>query len=314
MCKLYNIMQTAILFLVFNRPDVTQKVFKSIRKAKPSRLYVASDGPRHDRTAEKGVCEEVQKISTAIDWPCELHTLFREENLGCRVAVSTAIDWFFEYEKEGVILEDDCLPDQSFFQYCEQLLDKYRDDSRVMVISGDYFLDTKDKPDASYFFSRYNHCWGWATWKDAWKNYDRDMSQWPALRNTNWLSNIGDEHSDFVKYWKYVFDRAYAGKIDSWAYRWTFSCWVKNGLTALPSCNLVKNIGFNDDATHTKNGDKWKYLPLESMSFPLVEPKEVIRNISLDRLTDLNVVGTRVLLISKVKNKIKIFIKKIRSF
>jgi len=289
-------LETAILFLVFRRPDTTQRVFNAIRSARPKRLYLAADGPRPDRVGEEASCSEVREIISNVDWPCEIKLLFREANLGCRVGVSTAIDWFFDNEEEGIILEDDCLPDQSYFLFCEDLLERYREDNQVMVISGDYFHGVSHKPEYSYFFSRYNHCWGWASWRRAWQYYDRDMSQWPGLRDTDWLICVGDGHSDFEKYWKNIFDLAHAGKIDSWAYRWRFSCWLREGLTALPSINLVKNIGFGQNATHTKSDDDRAWIgriPLDAISFPLICPEKVERDVVADRWTDLNVVGTK---------------------
>lgn len=298
-------MQNAILFLVFNRPDVTQRVFEAIRRVRPPRLYVAADGPRSNRPQEAALCQQTRQIASSVDWPCELKTLFREENLGCRVGVSTAIDWFFQNEEAGIILEDDCLPDESFIAYCEELLDTYKNDRGVMVISGDYFHGEAHRPETSYYFSRYNHCWGWASWRRAWELYDRDMSRWPQLRDTDWLVEIGDGHTDFIRYWTRMFDRSYAGEIDSWAYRWLFSCWLNNGLTALPSANLVKNIGFGEDATHTSGHNRWGSMPLESLDFPLIKPGKVERDIFRDRLTDLNVVGTRKSIPRRIVSKIK---------
>jgi len=290
-----------VLFVVFRRPDTTRMVFEAIRAAKPTRLYVAADGPRVHRLGEKALCDEVREIATAVDWECEVRTLFRETNLGCREAVSTALDWFFESEKEGIVLEDDCLPDQSFFRFCEELLERYRHDRRIMVIAGNHFHGSAHKPTHSYFFSRYNHCWGWASWRRAWREYDREMSQWPSLKSTDWLMRIGDGHRDFREYWQRVFDTAYAGEIDTWDYMWTFSCWTQNGLTVLPSRNLVKNVGFGKDSSHTGSDGGWiSRLPLESISFPLDHPSDIVRDRVADRWTDLNYFGTRAPLYKRI--------------
>lgn len=281
-----------MLLLTFNRLDSTKEVLKAISKAQPSSIYIASDGPRPDRVGEAEKVQEVRDyVISNINWDGDVKTLFREENLGCRVAVSGAIDWFFEHESEGIILEDDCVPDASFFPYVEELLNRYRDDERIMVIAGNHFPGKAHQPPYSYFFSRYNHCWGWATWRRAWQHYDHDMSQWPKLRNTNWLLTIGDGNRNFQRYWTRIFDQAYAQKVDSWAYRWTFSCWAQSGLTILPALNLVKNIGFDENATHTKskNGShKLSTLPLESLTFPLSHPSNVIRDYEADRWTEKN--------------------------
>jgi len=297
-------MNTAVLFLVFNRPKTSCKVFEAIRQARPPRLYVAADGPREHVIGESERCTEVRNIVTSIDWPCEVKTLFRKENLGCRIGVSTAIDWFFENELDGIILEDDCYPDQSFFRFSEELLERYREDLRVMVISGSYFHGKAHKSQNSYFFSRYNHCWGWATWKRAWQLYDRDMSQWPKLRDSNWMNQVSNGNRSFIDYWKNIFEYAYIGKIDSWAYRWTFSCWAYSGLTVLPVKNLVRNIGFNEYATHTKNKNKViENLRLEKIEFPLNHPSDVKRNVAEDKWTDKYVFGITLLRRFKVKLK-----------
>jgi hypothetical protein len=300
-------LSTPILFLIFNRLETTKQVLTAIRQAQPTRLYVAADGPRPNHLGEAEKVQAVRDyVISYINWDCEVKTLFREENLGCRVAVSGAIDWFFEHEAEGIILEDDCIPDASFFPYVEELLNRYRDDERIMVIAGNHFHGEAHQPSYSYFFSRYNHCWGWATWRRAWQHYDHDMSQWPKLRNTNWLITIGDGNRNFQRYWTRIFDQAYAQKVDSWAYRWTFSCWAQSGLTILPALNLVKNIGFDENATHTKskNGShKLSTLPLESLTFSLSHPSNVIRDYEADRWSDLNLF--KISQINNWKNRLK---------
>ncbi|MCP5459188.1 MAG: nucleotide-diphospho-sugar transferase [Gammaproteobacteria bacterium] len=277
-----------VLFLVFNRPQTTTRVFEAIRRARPSKLYVAADGPRSDRQGEPERCAEVRRIATSIDWPCDVKTLFRDNNLGCRKAVSEAIDWFFQHEPEGIILEDDCIPDPSFFRYAHELLARYRNDERIMVIAAQHFHGDTHIPQHSYFFSRYNHCWGWASWRRAWQCYDHEMSLWPDLRDTDWLLGVGNGSQLFKRYWTDIFDRAHAGLIDSWAYRWTFSCWAQNGLTVLPAKNLVTNIGFGIDATHTIRHTNYSALPLESLDFPLVHPNFVVRDVMADQWTDRN--------------------------
>jgi hypothetical protein len=281
-------MNIAVLFLTFNRPETTQRVFEAIRAAAPARLYVAADGPRADRPDEAARCTAVREIATTIDWPCTVRTLFRDNNLGCRVAVSTAIDWFFAHEPEGIILEDDCLPDLSWFRFADEMLARYRDDERIMCISANHFHGRTHQPEASYFFSRYNHCWGWASWRRAWQHYDRDMEAWPRLRNTDWLRSVGMGSRLFQRYWRSIFDMAREGKtVDSWAYRWTFSSWTRNGLTVLPARNLVVNIGIGTDATHTSEADpRLQKLPLERLSFPLRHPLAVERDIAADEWTD----------------------------
>lgn len=295
-------LKTAVLFLVFNRPDTTKQVFEAIRKAKPPRLYVAADGPRTDKSGEAEKVEQVRRIETIVDWDCEVKTLFREENLGCGKAVSSAITWFFENEEEGIILEDDCLPSQSFFWFCEELLERYRDDMRVMVVSGDNFQFGKRRTDYSYYFSRYNHCWGWASWRRAWRYYDKDIENWPFIRFNGYLFDILQDKRT-AKYWAQIFETVYRGKIDTWDYQWTFSCWIQNGLTILPNVNLVSNIGFGEDGTHTKAANKIAMILALEITFPLKHPPTMIRDDVADRRTDLNVVRTSVPIAERILRK-----------
>ena len=275
-------LQTAVLFLVFNRPGVTAQVFEAIRNARPPRLYVAADGPRVDRDGEAGRVAKVREIATAVDWPCELKTLFREKNLGCKSAVSGGISWFFEHEERGIVLEDDCLPHADFFTYCETLLERYETNERVSVITGNNFQDGRQINEASYYFSKYNHCWGWASWRRAWKNYQGDLPFIPAwFDSSEWQIIVPDPVER--RYWRKIFERVCAGKIDSWAYPWTASVWYKGGLTATPNVNLVSNIGFGPDSTHTASADS----PLAEMATnamgEITHPAAITRDQAADR-------------------------------
>ena len=285
-----------ILLLTFKRLDAVQQVLNAIRIYQPRRLYISSDGHRDDKPGEEEKIKAVRKlILSQIDWPCDINVLFREKNLGCRIAVSTAIDWFFENETEGIILEEDCVPNTFFFQYTNELLAHYRNDNRIMSISGHNFHFDEHKktsfPD-SYFFSRYHHCWGWATWRRAWEYYDHEMNNWPLLKNSNWLLSVGDGNVLFKEYWTYIFDKAYNNKIDSWAYRWLFSCWTQHGLSVLPNTSLILNIGFDEEATHTKlNCDKIAYesknvYGQESYSTILKHNEYLHRNFDIDQIID----------------------------
>jgi hypothetical protein len=243
-------LNTAVLFLVFNRPAVTAQVFQAIRNARPPRLYVAADGPRFGREGETERCDAVRRIATDIDWPCEVKTLFRSQNRGCKRAVSEGISWFFEHEEQGIILEDDCLPNTSFFFFCEDLLNRYKSEERVWVITGDNFQVGIKRGDASYYFSRYNHVWGWASWRRAWRMADMNIKFWPEWKRSRvwkdfWSNRIAR------RYWEKIFDRMYQGEIDTWDYPWTACVWFHGGLTATPNANLVSNIGFGEDSTHT---------------------------------------------------------------
>ena len=265
-------MRSPVLFLVFNRPEPTAEVFAAIRAAKPPRLYVAADGARPNRPGEAQRCEETRRVATAVDWPCEVKTLFRDLNLGCKQAVSQALDWFFESEPEGVVLEDDCVPDPSFFQYCDELLEHYRDDERVALISGDNFQFGRVYGESSYYFSRYCHIWGWASWRRAWRRYDRDIKAWPAFRDGGGLERVFGGRPREARYWRRILDEVHQGKIDTWDYQWNFAVWAQSMLTILPQKNLVKNIGFGVDATHTTGRSKFADMRAEQLDFPLRHP------------------------------------------
>ena len=295
-------LNTAVLFLVFNRPDTTRQVFEAIRKAKPPRLYVAADGPRADRPGEEGKCEQVRQIATNVDWDCEVKTLFREKNLGCGKAVSSAITWFFENEEEGIIIEDDCLPSQSFFWFYQELLERYRDDERVMVISGDNFDFGRKRTEYSYYFSRYIHTWGWASWRRTWKLYDVNMSLWPEVRDHGWLADIL-ERKKTVRYWRGIFERVYQGKIDTWDYQLWFACWIQNGLCIIPNQNLISNIGFGISATHTCDIDhKLAHIPVKAIQIPLQHPPYVIPNTMADNFMQDVFISPNIVV--KIKNKL----------
>ena len=286
---------TPVLFLVFNRPDTTKQVYAAIRQAKPEKLFVAADGPRSDRPGEAEKCDEVQQIATNVDWDCDVKILFKKKNFGCGVAVSSGIDWFFENVEAGIILEDDCVPHQTFFQFCQELLLKYRHDERIMVISGNNFQFGRNITKYSYYYSRYMHCWGWASWRRAWKYYDFDMALWPTIRDSDLLEHILHDKKGVVLYWKRILDRTYRGEVDSWAYRWLFSCWVQNGLTILPNVNFVSNIGFGEDAVHTKDSsDPFANMRVYAMEFPLKHPPFMIRNARADEFTHRKVFSTSI--------------------
>lgn len=273
--------KTPILFLVFNRPESTNQVFKKIREAKPSRLYVAGDGARDTISNEQDKIQKVREIATKVDWPCKLHTLFRDRNLGCKKAVSEAITWFFENEKQGIILEDDCLPHLDFFNFCDDLLNRYADDERVSVITGNNFQTGNIRGDASYYFSKYNHCWGWASWRRAWQYYEGELNFWKEWsKSETWRKHTPNKIER--NYWNNVFNLVHAKKVDSWAYPWTASVWHINGLTVTPNVNLVSNIGFGNDGTHTKSEQsKFSKISVKSLG-TLRHPSFIKRDFDAD--------------------------------
>jgi len=293
-------LQTPVLFLIFNRPDTTKLVFERIREAKPQRLYIAADGPRSGREGEVELCLQSRSVVELIDWACEVKTLFREENLGCARAVSSAIDWFFDHEESGIILEDDCLPDLTFFPYCGELLKLYEGNERIGMISGNQFIDASDLK-TSYYFSYFPHIWGWATWKRVWQNFDLNMKDWPTIRQTRLLrEKTGSTY--YADKWKSIFDRVFEGKIDTWDYPFVYTLWVMNQLSISPKQNLVTNIGFGLNATHTNNPkdiDKY-YIDARKVLFPLSHPKRLLRNSSKDMAYLKFYYGSRKHLIVKI--------------
>ena len=234
-----NQLETAVLFLVFNRPDTTAQVFEAIRQAKPPRLYVAADGPRVNREGEAERVARVREIATAVDWPCEVKTLFREENLGCKYAVSGGITWFFEQEEQGIILEDDCLPSNSLFCFCETMLEQYRENKSVWMISG-FNPRYPGVSSSEYFFSQNPSVWGWATWRDRWLNYDVEMTNFSVDKGFSIYSKV----PKYVKrYYQKAFKNTRRGMINTWDYQLTWLIFLNNGYIIKPRANLISNIG-----------------------------------------------------------------------
>jgi hypothetical protein len=277
---------TPVLLIIFNRADTTKLVFDAIRKARPPRLYVAADGPRPHVASDQQKCAEARKIVEKVDWPCEVKTLFHDKNLNCGKAPSTAMSWFFENEEQGIILEDDCLPSQSFFRYCQELLEKYKDDSRVMHIGGNNFLGGwRNDPDYSYYFSRSGHIWGWATWRRAWQTFDFDILLYTKLKEKGFFDHFFLNRLEKI-YRLRKFDKTVAnrGKVDWWDYQWDFARFSNSGLAVVPGKNLVKNLGFGEGATHTVNGSgEFNKLEAQELNFPLKHPPFVIRDIESDK-------------------------------
>lgn len=225
------------------------KSFEAIAQVKPRRLFVIADGPRLVEETEK--CEDARSVISKVNWDCEVTTDFSEKNLGCKQRISSGVAWVFSQVEEAVFLEDDCLPAPSFFFFCQTLLDRYRDDERVMHISGGSFLFDQIKLAHSYYFSRYSFGgYGWATWKRAWKHYDPDMRSWPEFKEAKIIEMLFEGPHE-REYWEHILDKTFRGDIDTWDFQWFYTCWTQNGLSILPSVNLVSNLGFRADATHT---------------------------------------------------------------
>ncbi len=262
----------AVLFLVFNRPDTAARVFEKIREAQPKQLFVAADGPRADRDGEEELCAQTRKIIADIDWDCDLKTLYRNRNLGCREAVSSAITWFFKHVEEGIILEDDCLPEATFFPFCAELLERYRHDERVMSISGDSYGSIELYSSNSYSFTKYTLFWGWATWRRAWKLYDPDLTYLEKYFESGWFDSFfGSE--EVANYWRKELYKALDGNLDTWGYRWLYSVFNQGASSIMAATNLISNIGCDSRASHTKSS-AWDIAerPTNPMQFPLKHP------------------------------------------
>jgi hypothetical protein len=280
-------MKTPVALMIFNRPDRTERVFAAIREAKPPKLLVVADGPRPTREDDNEKCIAARSIIDRVDWDCEVLKNYAPENIGCGKRVSSGIDWVFENVEESIILEDDCVPHSTFFQYCEDLLEYYRHDRRVMHISGNNFYSAKYSRPGSYIFSRYAHMWGWATWRRAWQYYDFDMKLWPQIKQQNSLQDVFcDPHT--VMNWMQILQSLADGKVDTWDYQWILTCWLQNGLAVLPNVNLVTNIGFGADATHTFSADSTDIdglqvnLATEAMTFPLQHHNMMLPDTEID--------------------------------
>ncbi|HBE19774.1 MAG TPA: hemolytic protein HlpA-like protein [Cyanobacteria bacterium UBA11149] len=303
-------MKTPVAFIIFKRPDTTEKVFEVIRQAKPPKLLVIADGPRADKLGEAEKCAAARAIIDRVDWDCEVLTNYSEINLGCAKRVSSGLDWVFDNVEDAIILEDDCVPNPTFFQFCEELLERYKDDHRIFSISAQNVQLGSKRTEYSYYFSRYNHCWGWATWKRAWQHFDFDMKLWPEVREKRLLYEMLG-YINGVKYWEKNFQATYEHQRDSWSYRWTFACWIQRGLTIIPNVNLVSNIGFGADSTHyKKNKSKFNNAPTEAIEFPLKHPPFVMRNMNADIFTQKTIYSHRWLkeLKARIKNIIRTYI------
>ena len=269
--NLINQLDTPVVLIVFNRPEPTRRVFAAIAKARPSRLLVIADGPRAERPGEADRCDEVRQIVSRVDWPCNVDNNFAAENMGCRRRMISGLNWAFSLVEEAIILEDDCLPDPSFFRYCTLLLERYRENSQIGVISGFNFQGSF-RHSSSYYFSPLMSIWGWATWRRSWQQYDEHMKAWPETKR-NGLLKLLFPNGRIVAYWENIFDQMYDGNgPNTWDYQWIFTSFNRKWLNIIPATNLIQNIGFDQDATHTKKSDPLAAVPADTMAFPLRHP------------------------------------------
>lgn len=275
-----HISPAPMVLIIFNRPDLTSQVMNAIANAKPEKLFVIADGPRKDKIGESEKCAAARKLTEDIRWPCEVFRNYSEENLGCRNRIASGLDWVFQRVDRAIILEDDCLPDQSFFDYCTTLLEHYETDTRIGCISGTNIDNTAQSTLASYYFSKYPLVWGWATWRRVWENYDVDIPHWGEIRNSRWLEGIAEDNER--EHWRKAFDRVFEESFDTWDYQLVFTLWRQRQLTIQPSTNLISNVGFRPDATHTKEEHKLANMSRRAIEFPLVHPKDFNEDVGAD--------------------------------
>jgi hypothetical protein len=287
--------QSAVLFIVFNRPETTGLVFERIKAAQPRHLYIAADGPRTDRAGEAELCAQTRAVAQLVDWPCQVNTLYRDTNLGCKEAVSSAITWFFEHEEEGIILEDDCLPAHSFFKYCDTLLEKYRYDTRIRHIGGANLQQGNIRGNASYYYSNLTHVWGWAGWRRVWQEYDKDLTKYHTADVRLQMSRIFTD-TYILDSWVEIFTALKAGRIDTWDYQLTFLNFFNHSLSVIPNQNLISNIGFGNGSTHTVDtSNRHAAIPLQEMD-EITHPIYVLPSQEADLFTlnyDFNVAARR---------------------
>ena len=301
----HNSLNTAVLFLVYNRPDSTKKIFDVIKQMKPRRLYVAADGPKEGKLGDVERVKEVRTIATAVDWPCKVKTIFRDKNLGCKKGVSSAITWFFEHEEQGIILEDDCLPNKSFFWFCEELLNLYKYNEKIYMISGFNKQGQWRIKNQDYFFSFLGGIWGWATWRRAWKHYDIEMTALEYMIKQNLFERQMGKKLGLVRK-NELFNakkRILNGIIDTWDYQWALTRHKYKGISCVPCKNLIQNIGFNENATHTKD----LYLDDGLISHEIDFPLKVNHNLNCDKKYDLLFLNCYPFLIRITKKISRIF-------
>ena len=295
-------LQTPVALIIFNRTLTTERVFAEIAKAKPPKLLVVGDGPRANRPGEADRVAATRAIIKRVNWDCEVLTNFSEVNLGCKRRVSSGIDWVFEQVEEAIFLEDDCVPDSTFFRFCQEMLERYRHDQRIGMISGDNFQFGNRRSDDSYYFSKYVHIWGWASWRDRWVgSYDVSMARWPQTRNEGRLADMVGSRRE-ASYWYKIFERVHRGEIDTWDYQWVFANWMEGRMSILPAMNMISNIGFDEQATHTTGGSHLANLARNPIEFPLTHPPEIFRDIEADQFSEKRCF--RVPLVTRVRNKI----------
>lgn len=272
-------LSTAVVLIIFKRPFQTERVFTAIAESRPSKLYIIADGARNSEEAL--LCEQARQVVDKVDWDCEVRKNYSEKNLGLRNRIISGLDWVFQQEERAIILEDDCLPHPTFFRFCDEVLEYYKDDPEVMHISGDNFLAKRKTFDESYYYSKYAHVWGWATWRRAWSLFH----QWDDDAASPDLDLKIFETRSERRFWQRLLDELRSHQMGyTWDYQWALTCMAHKRLCVMPKFNLVSNIGFGEGATHTREHLWYADLPVTPMEFPLVHPAVKNWNIEADRI------------------------------
>lgn len=276
-------MTSAVLFIIFKRPDTTRRVFERIREAQPPRLYIAADGPRKDRPDEAERCALVRQIVENVDWPCEVHRLYRDENLGCGKGVSSAITWFFEHEEQGIIIEDDILPHIDFFKYCDEMLDRYKDEERIQGISGHNVFYKELKNNLPYYLSHFSGIWGWASWRRVWNTYIYDIREIKRDQLKKKLENRIPPKT--CLFFLDVYDKMLDSGIDTWDYQFFFNQMLNDRFFIIPFTNMTRNIGFDSlDAAHTSGSNRFELHHLEKTPYPFEHPVVLLEDLHADKI------------------------------
>ena len=312
--------KTPVLFLIFNQPEITIKTFSKIARIKPTTLYISADGPRKG-CSEEEECELTRsKVLSMINWDCDVHKRFLSKNVGCKEAVSTGISWFLEEQKEGIILEYDCVPSQSFFYFCEKMLSRYRDDVRIFSISGTNYQFGKSYGDGDYYYSRIPSVWGWATWERAWKHWDGSISNYPESKKMNVVESYF-KCKKTIKFWNKKFLQIYNNLDDTWGLPWVFAVFKNNGLCVSPNKNLITNIGFSKKATHAKDlndvHSNLKRFELENFVSPSImvpvqdADEKFSRDLSLEPINVIVMHGIRYVLGTVLPKRVYFFLRRL---
>ncbi len=301
---------TPILFIIFNRAEVASITFEAIKKIKPQKLYIAADGPRENSKEDIEKCKKTREIVKKIDWDCEVKTLFREENIGVVKGVTSAVDWLFEHEEKGIILEDDCFPSDTFFTYACDLLEKYENNEKIMHISGSNFIETSELKETSYYFSKFASCWGWASWRRAWQKYDINLIE--NISEKEYLTTLKSviQSKYHYNYFQNHLNYHRKGDDNIWDWRWTFCIWYNNGIVINPKVNLIKNIGYGEDAT-TSKGENEARNKISELKLFQIENVQHPKNIEIDLILEKriqNIYNPPLTLKAKIKRTIGFFI------